>query len=162
VRALRGRAETPYDYSLEHFLNVSCSNRFFECYKHKYFQISTNLLVVVVVVLGLTLLLLLQIPVNGALFNFYEVLIEQEFTNIIFEIKLRFLEDTKDMSVHGGAIQSRMEPGVRVTVQQKTFETDALVKVRVGLSHVTASLNTIYEIVTTFCIIQIQLLKVFS
>jgi len=70
--------------------------------------------------------------VNGVLRDFYEVVIPQSFDSIIFDIKMRYFEDTRDIGAEGGEIQSTLESGVKVIIHKRTFDDDAKVKVRVS------------------------------
>lgn len=74
---------------------------------------------------------IIRLPVDGKLHDFYETVIREPFTNVIFDIKARYLENSRMIPVEGGEFSSTMENGVRVFVHKRTFDETTKVKLRV-------------------------------
>ena len=68
------------------------------------------------------------------------MIIHDPFRYIIFDIKARFIEDTRMVPGGGGELVSSMDPGVRLRVPKRSFDAPARVKLRVRDFHQIVSL----------------------
>ena len=77
---------------------------------------------------------MVRMPVDGQQFDFLEILINDPFQQMVFDIKARYIEDVHQVENEATEIRSTMEPDLKIAVGRRSFDSPAILKVRVSLS----------------------------